>query len=539
MLTNDRIIAWREKKPVLFHEFQSRVNAWYSLLQRTPGQKFALHLNDSVEFVSALYGCWQAKKMIYLPSNTLPETCVALQKMTDGFLGEFSPLYSPLNPNDDDEQSACSVSEKTMDDYMGLVIYTSGSSGEPQAIPKYLSQLFREVETLEKTFGRRFNPNTEIVATVSHEHLYGLLFKILWPLQTGRSFHVRSAVFLEEYAELFSTRDCVLVSSPAHLKRITSTHKLHAVFSSASPLSLETAHKTQQLLGVIPLEIYGSTETGGIAWRTHDQPWQPLPGITIRATEHKTLKISSPHLHNLDWFTTTDKVEIVNHGFVLQGRTDRIIKLEGKRISLDLIEHTLKQSSLVLNARAVMSDENNQRQYIMAFIVLSSEGHAFLEKNNKISLNKHLRETLRNSVERIALPRVFHYLNELPLNPQGKTTRTELLPPTMPHQKLIEQSDQRALLELTPPPELLYFKGHFPQTPILPGVVQVHWAIHYGIQCFNVSKHFRGIQKLKFQKIIQPNTTLTLELCYDEKKSVLNFRYYSQLGQHSSGSILC
>ncbi len=38
----------------------------------------------------------------------------------------------------------------------------------------------------------------------------------------------------------------------------------------------------------------------------------------------------------------------------------------------------------------------------------------------------------------------------------------------------------RVLLALTVPDDLLYFDGHFRVAPVLPGVVQVDWAIHYG-----------------------------------------------------------
>ncbi|HEV2613447.1 MAG TPA: AMP-binding protein [Gammaproteobacteria bacterium] len=522
-------------------EFKSRVNAWRSLLQRTHGQNFALVSHNSLEFTSALVGSWLAGKTIVLPSNILPDSCEAIRKHIDGYLGEFPENYSPLNPTKEDENNFFTETDITLQDYIGLVIYTSGSTGEPQAITKKLSQLSREIITLEKAFGPIIPKTAEMISTVSHEHFYGLLFKILWPLTTGRAIYTRNILFLEELAQLPTVQNRVLISSPAHLKRTKSLHNIHTVFSSAGPLLFETAQQIKKLSDKAPIEIYGSSETGAIAWRQRDEinneSWQPLPGITWRIAENNLLELCSPHLINTKWYRTSDHISTANNNtFLLLGRADRIVKLEGKRISLDAIEKSLMQSSLISDVRTVMS-EHSQRQTIMAFIVLSAKGKKLLNTMGKLYINKKLRENLIHSIEPIAHPRAWRYLDALPVNAQGKTTCAELIQPIFPHHCLIEKDAQRAVYELTPPTSLLYFEGHFPNTPILPGVVQVHWAIHYGRQCFELPKTFRQISKLKFQKVIQPNTPITLELMHERTKNQLNFVYYSSIGQHASGSI--
>ena len=78
-------------------------------------------------------------------------------------------------------------------DFVGLVLFTSGSTGVPQAIPKKLSQMSREVATLETQFGELLGV-ADISTTVSHQHIYGLLFNVLWPLVAGRAIHARSFI---------------------------------------------------------------------------------------------------------------------------------------------------------------------------------------------------------------------------------------------------------------------------------------------------------------------------------------------------------
>src|SRR5262249_57841827 len=98
----------------------------------------------------------------------------------------------------------------------GLVLFTSGSTGAPQAIPKKLFQLFREVATLEAQFGQLLG-GSEIIATVSHQHIYGLLFNVLWPLTAGRAIQAREYYFPPELIAAPPARPPPSVSYPAHL----------------------------------------------------------------------------------------------------------------------------------------------------------------------------------------------------------------------------------------------------------------------------------------------------------------------------------
>ena len=74
--------------------------------------------------------------------------------------------------------------------------------------------------------------------------------------------------------------------------------------------------------------------------------------------------------------------------------------------------------------------------------------------------------------------------------------------------------------------------------PVLPGVVQVDWAIRYGRDYLSVPGAFAGIQVLKFQQMIRPGHPVQLELVRDAAKGILHFRYFSEAGAHASGRIL-
>lgn len=548
------IIGWRDGAAVPNDVFLRRVYAWHALLQRTEGKDFALYLDDSIEFAAALLGAWHAGKTIWLTADTMAASCTALEHAVDGFLGEFPVQWSPLHAAVED--AASHFPAVVLDsDLPALVVHTSGTTGAAQAIPKNLGQLSREVMTLEATFGSML-ADANIVATVSHQHIYGLLFKVLWPLWTGRAIHARSQNFPEQLAQLLSQGPCALIASPAHLKRLpdhlawSDVTALRAIFSSGGPLSPEGAQTTAQLLGQVPIEVYGSSETGGIAWRQRSagasESWLPLRDVEWRVTpDEGLLQVRSPHLPNTDWFSMADRAQAEGSArFILNGRSDRIAKIEEKRISLNAIEALLLTSSYVSEVNIVVCDDvPGQRQRLAAFVVLSEHGKSVLAGKGKLALNHQLRDVLVGNIEPVALPRRWRYLEQMPVNAQGKTTRALLLSildtrPRVPQLRLLAREEKRIELEVTVPPDLYYFDGHFPEAPILPGVVQLDWAISYGRQYFDLPLHFQGVNALKFQHVIQANQPVTLELLHDTQKNSLNFRYYSPQGQHASGRIL-
>jgi 3-hydroxymyristoyl/3-hydroxydecanoyl-(acyl carrier protein) dehydratase len=122
----------------------------------------------------------------------------------------------------------------------------------------------------------------------------------------------------------------------------------------------------------------------------------------------------------------------------------------------------------------------------------------------------------------------------LELSPE-KITMNLLFPSVT---SLLQENAQKIKLALQLPEDLLYFQGHFPGAPILPGVVQTDWAIHFGRQFFPLKGEFNALEVLKFQKVLRPGDTPTLELEFDAEKNGLRFKFMSALGRHSSGAIL-
>ncbi|MDH3695050.1 MAG: hypothetical protein OER96_10830, partial [Gammaproteobacteria bacterium] len=82
-----------------------------------------------------------------------------------------------------------------------------------------------------------------------------------------------------------------------------------------------------------------------------------------------------------------------------------------------------------------------------------------------------------------------------------------------------------------------WFDGHFPGHPVLAGVVQTHWACTVAQHLFDIRAQFQGIENLKFQRIIEPQTQLLLSLEFSNEKQRIMFRYSAADGDYSKGCV--
>lgn len=100
----------------------------------------------------------------------------------------------------------------------------------------------------------------------------------------------------------------------------------------------------------------------------------------------------------------------------------------------------------------------------------------------------------------------------------------------------LSESTLEATLELYVAPEIIYFSGHFPNAPILPGVVQLDWALHFANSYLGIDKeNFIHIEQMKFSQVIPPNTKLYL--CLTLEQNALLFKFYDEQFTYSLGKL--
>ncbi|MHA3736225.1 AMP-binding protein [Pseudomonas sp. Eth.TT006] len=513
-------------------------------LQARGVQRMAVHLEDAADLAIALLGAWRAGVSVLLPADLQAQTRQRWSSEVDLWLTDHN---ADVHLNDL-LQSALPGAELDLEQCR-LSLCSSGSSGEPKRIEKNLRQLANEVEALEQLWGADLG-EAWIIGSVATQHIYGLLFRVLWPLCAGRGFVRKQLAFPEDLQRASREHPAFAwVGSPALLKRMgdnldwPALSAVRRVFSSGGALPAEAAHSLQQRLQQWPTEILGSSETGGIAWRQGTSLWQPFAGVELSQDSDGALLIASPYLPTGHVEHTADAARIAAGGrFELLGRLDRIVKLEEKRISLPMLEQALVAHEWVAEARLGVVQEN--RAVLGALLVLSDEGLFALREHGRRSLTEALRKHLSQHCEALALPRRWRLVRQLPLNSQGKLPQADiealLLAPRPKGPEVLEQVESAGewSLQLAVPADLAYFSGHFPKAPVLPGVVQVEWALKLGQQLLDLPGKFAGMEVLKFQQLVRPGDEIQLHLRFDRERSKLYFAYRNDTATCSSGRII-
>ncbi len=100
-----------------------------------------------------------------------------------------------------------------------------------------------------------------------------------------------------------------------------------------------------------------------------------------------------------------------------------------------------------------------------------------------------------------------------------------------------KQSTENLVLALRIPKDLAYFAGHFDEIAVVPGVVQIQWAVHYARQYMGVARIFSQMEVIKFKELLLPGQSLDLSLRYYEAHCKLQFSFRSETTEYSSGRI--
>ncbi|MCW5202134.1 AMP-binding protein [Desulfobulbus sp. US4] len=309
-----------------------------------------------------------------------------------------------------------------------LKIFTGGSTGAPKVWSKTGENIFGE--SLFHTEQYAVSEQDCIMATVPPWHIYGLLFSVVLPLVSSATVLNETPSFPNEIlATAAAQKVTVLASVPAHYRVLREKGlNLRLAFSSAG--MLEAADNAAFCLhnpsGVI--EVYGSTETGGIATRNRSQgeelftPFSPIDWKIV----HDRLAVRSPYISpdlpvdDQGFFLANDRAEATStegfpEGFLLKGRSDAVVKVGGKRVDLEEIAALIKKEPGVIDCLVTAQPESGGRGQRIAALIQG-------ETVDK----EQVKKSLEASLEPYALPRLIKTVPALPVKQNGKYDRSAI-----------------------------------------------------------------------------------------------------------------
>ena len=510
-----------------FGEFKKYVFAQKSEFEKNKEEDVVLFCDDYFEYAVNFFAAIFAHKNIYLLTDKtrleMLDFEYFLPEKPNAFEGVFD---DKINSND-----------------IKINLFTSGSTGVPKNIIKTLKNLEIEAQATIDDFD--LPENGIIASTTSSAHSYGLAFNFILAFYGNFSIN-RERI---EFPEQFKPCD-ILISTPSFMEKLYKYDFVFEtppkkIFLAGAKLKSEVYEYFARFSDVI--DIYGSTETGNIAYKRGGNIFTLISGVDIELGENNQIVVKTPFcpFEKMPLSDIIEKVSDQNpensanisrkgektltptpspkgrgessNKFILKKRTDRIVKIQEKRISLDELEINMKKHPAVEDCYCFMYDEK-----LCCAVVCRDPGvndfKKYLSKFSEI------------------LPKKWRILDEIPKTQNGKIDSAKLrkifgmklsLPFVLNRSKNGETFEINMMFKTNSN----FFEGHFDGFPIVPGVVQLYYAKFFAEEIYpNIHK---DCKKIKFTNILKPETVVTLKLT--QKGDNVEFSYINEEKTYSSG----
>ena len=420
-------------------------------------------VGNRIEWVLTLLACWRMGA-VALPCNTMlrradlehrvvaanPKLCVGeealLAELPDGVPAMTMAEVADVLDEDRPQEAPAAVEEMGPED-PALIVFTSGTTGEPRGVVHAYRYLLGQRAQAEHWFGSRKGDLAWCTTATGWSKSARNVF--LAPWITGAAAVIHDGRFDPaerlDFAEALGVN--VLCQAPTEyrmLARRTALRPLPALrrmVSAGEPLDPETIAAFREATGLEPADGYGQTETGHVSGNLVGDPvregsmGKPLPGIETRIVEGELhlRAASSPTFFSRyldgerfegEWWATGDLAREDEDGYLwFEGRGDDIILSAGYRIGPTEVEAALLSHPAVADAAAVAAPDPERGSIVRAIVVLR-EGNP--DSASSEDLVRELQDHCKHETAAYKYPRIVEFAAELPKTSSGKIKRAQL-----------------------------------------------------------------------------------------------------------------
>ncbi len=311
-------------------------------------------------------------------------------------------------------------------------VFTSGSTGESVRHVKTWDILAGGAKLTAEVIERAgLSPDrTAIVGTTPHQHMYGLEAAVFTGLAHGYClydapvFYPADLESLVARTEALGIRDLVLVSSPPHLKflqdALRHTPQVRCIISATAPLHRDIAVRLEAGGDRQVFEIYGSTETGSLAWRrtATSEMWTPLEGFRLVQGDDGCFA-DAPHL--AAGAILGDDIALGEDGrFRLLGRRGDMVRIAGKRQSLGALNAALSAMPGIRDGVVIRETVDSEDR--LSVLVVPDPSGTMDAKALRQAVRAHMREHF----DPVFVPRRIQLIDRLPRGGTGKISARDL-----------------------------------------------------------------------------------------------------------------
>ncbi|MFO8071297.1 MAG: class I adenylate-forming enzyme family protein [Polyangia bacterium] len=411
-------------------ELRGRAAAVAAELERigAAGRRAIISLDASPEFVAALAGAWLAGAEPVLLDPLVRGELRRAAEITEARvvihgggarLADLPDGIEELVPGDGRRDPG--FAPRLEESQPVVRLFTSGSTGKPTLVPKTRGNLETEIEFLADLLGEP----RRVATMVPWCHIFGFTVSFLLALWRGGSCDLRAGISLRTLLAIAVAGELdLVVAVPAIYRALVRAAESadetrvpsHCRFVTASAhLSADLRERFAELTGRSIVDIYGSTEAGGMAYRTQDGPWTAEPHVEWRIADGAHLEVSSPSVSVVPaggFFRVGDLARRSGDGFELIGREDDVVKIGGRRVSIGEVERTL-ESCPGVEAQVVLRRRLRGEPRLVAVVAAKSDG---LD-------GEEVKAFVRSRLADHKVPRVVRVLDSLPIGPGGKVDR--------------------------------------------------------------------------------------------------------------------
>ena len=547
----NRIIFYNGKSTVSFAQYKKDVAKYANYFSTLSDKSIIVYIPDNLYlFYVCFMALAQAGKDIILPALLTKENSKTLIESTHSLLTDKFDIFGDFNVIDLQCPNNTNWDFKDVNNQW-IYFFTSGSTGTPKKIKKQFKMLSAEVAFHCINQSHLIDKNPVMISSVAPYHMYGLLWRFLFPLGAGIPADLDIVFTPEELQNKQSLYDCVLfATTPSFLDGITRYQNQYTfknncigIYSSGSLLDTKTSQSAYDMFSVSPFEIFGSTETGGVASRQQKNGpyWDIFAPVSVNLTENQELLIESDFSCK-NPYLMSDMVQMVNEKqFLLKGRSDRMVKIAEERVSLPEMEEKLCAYEFIEKSYVSILTKN-ERTIVCAMITLNDSGKQEIIQNGRPKFINNIKQYLLNYFPNVVLPRKFRIVNDIPVNTQGKYIKTDITSAfesnvPEPIMQNVIKTNSEFVADMVFLKDSSYFCGHFPNQPILPGVIQIYFVMNFIKKYFHFTPNDYHILKLKFSNLILPDTNVHFELKRISENEFI-FGYSSDNSKYSNGMIV-
>lgn len=403
------------------------LNEAWQLTARLPQKRYVLNLcEDRYHFLLGFAAALQARQVSLLPPSRAAGVLLEL-------CGDYPEAYCLADHQDlpagldvvlisTDLRRASQTPQIPVipAEQMAVIVFTSGSTGSPTPHVKSWSSLIKVAQSLGKRLG--FEAGASVLGTIPPQHLYGMESTIMLPLQWGGSTHHGCPLLPADIQSVIQqiSPPRWLMTTPLHLRACISSKLrltgLAGVLSATMPLSTSLAAEVEHQWQTTVHDVYGCTEAGIIALRraSANENWLALEGLRV-SKKGEDVWVEGGHVPQPA--RLADQISIHNeHEFSLRGRLGDLVKIAGKRTSLEALNAELNRIAGVVDGIFFIPDEESLQgiERLTAFVVAPGlNAEAIIAE-------------LRKRIDPAFLPRPLYLVKALPRNATGKLPRGNL-----------------------------------------------------------------------------------------------------------------